>query len=129
MFQREATTGALTIPVTLGPCDGKLLMAVEKPISKVSVTGTDKIARGPQWNGDVRILEANHQPVDAVIPVHVEVFDAEGPLSEFSGYHAAVAGHLAVMLDIASNDQQGVWEVRIHELASGRRHSFFFPVR
>ena len=128
-FQREKTTGALTIPITLGPCEGKLLMAVEKPISKASVTGADEITREAQWTGIVQILDADDQPVNAVIPVHVEVFDAEGRLSEFSGYHAAVEGHLAVTLDIASNDQQGVWEVRIHELASGQRARHFFRVR
>jgi len=93
------------------------------------VTGADEITRGAQWTGDMQILDANDQPVNAVIPVHVEVFDAEGRLSEFSGYHAAIEGHLTVTLDIASNDQQGVWEVRVHELASGQRSQKFFRVK
>jgi hypothetical protein len=128
-FQHDSATGDLIIPVTLSPCDGKLLMAVEKPISKASVTGADEITRGAQWTGDMQILDANDQPVNAVIPVHVEVFDAEGRLSEFSGYHAAVEGHLTVTLDIASNDQQGVWEMRVRELASGQRSQKFFRVK
>jgi hypothetical protein len=128
-FQHDSATGDLIIPVTLGSCDGKLLMAVEKPISKASVTGADEITRGAQWTGDVQILDANNQPVNAVIPVHVEVFDAEGRLSEFSGYHAVIEGHLAVTLDIASNDQQGIWEVRVHELASGQLARHFFRVK
>ena len=128
-FQRDEKTGALTIPVTLGPCDGKLLMAVEKPISKASVTGADEISRGAQWTGEVQILDSDEKPVNAVIPVHVEVFDAEGRLSEFSGYHTAIEGRLTVTLDIASNDQQGVWEMRVHELASGQRAQHFFRVK
>ena len=64
-----------------------------------------------------------------MIPVHVEVFDAEGRLSEFSGYHAAIEGGLTVTLDIASNDQPGVWEVRAQELASGQRAQHFFRVK
>lgn len=128
-FQRDETTGALTIPVTLGPCDGKLLMAVEKPISKASVTGADEITRGAQWTGNVQILDSDEKPVHAVIPVHVEVFDAEGRLSEFSGHYAAPEGRLSVKLDIASNDQQGVWEMRVHELASGQRAQHFFRVK
>ena len=128
-FQRDEKTGALTIPVTLGPCDGKLLMAVEKPISKASVTGADEINRGAQWTGSVQILDSDEKSVNAVIPVHVEVFDAEGRPSEFSGYHAAIEGRLTVTLDIASNDQQGVWEVRVQELASGQRAQYFFRVK
>jgi hypothetical protein len=104
-------------------------MAVEKPISTASVTGAHEIARGAQWTGEVQILDADKQPVNAVIPVHVEVFDAEGRLSEFSGYHATIEGRLTVTLDIASNDQQGVWEMRVHELASGQRAQHFFRVK
>jgi hypothetical protein len=128
-FQRDSATGDLIIPVTLGPCDGRLLMAVEKPISKASVTGAEEIARGAQWTGNVQILDSDEKLVNAVIPVHVEVFDAEGRLSEFSGYCAAIEGRLSVTLDIASNDQQGIWEVRVHELASGQRAQHFFRVK
>jgi hypothetical protein len=64
-----------------------------------------------------------------VIPIYIEVFDAEGRPSEFSGYHAAIEGRLSVTLDIASNDQQGVWEMRVQELASGQRAQHFFRVK
>jgi hypothetical protein len=128
-FKHDPATGDLIIPVTLGPCDGKLLMAVEKPISKASVTGAEEITRGAKWTGDMQILDANEQLVNAVIPVHVEVFDAEGRLSELSGHYAAIEGRLSVTLDIASNDQQGVWEMRVHELASGQRSQKFFRVK
>jgi hypothetical protein len=125
-FQRDATTGTLKIPVPLGPCDGKLLMAVEKPIAAVSVSGPENVARGTMWSGSVQILDSSKQTLDAVIPLEVQIFDADGRLAEFSGFHAASDGTLSIALDVATNDQPGIWELRVHELASGLRKSLYF---
>ncbi len=126
-FQRDAA-GSLRIPVTLGPCDGRLLMAVPKPIAGLSVTGPDQVARGQSWTGRIAVQDADGKPLDAIIPLQVEIVDSDGRPSEFSGHYAAVKGTLELPLDIAANDQTGTWEVRVHELASGQHASKFFRV-
>lgn len=126
-FQRDAA-GLLQIPLTLGPCDVRLLMAVPKPIAGLSVTGPDQVVRGQSWTGRITVQDADSQPLDAVIPLQVEIFDSEGQLSEFSGHYAATKGTLELPLDLATNDQPGVWEVRVLELASGQNASKFFRV-
>ncbi len=126
-FQRDAA-GSLRIPVTLGPCDGRLLMALPKPITGLSVTGPDQVARSESWTGRIAVQNADSQTIDAVIPLQVEILDSDGRLSEFSGHYAAVQGTLNLPLEIAANDQPGVWEVRVHELASGQCVSKFFRV-
>ena len=128
-IQRANGLQSLTIPVTLGPCDGWLLMAVPKPIAIVSITGPDHGQRGETWTGEIRVLDADGKPLDAVIPLSVEIFDGDGRLAEFSGYYAAVHGALKLSLDIAANDQPGAWEIRVQELASGQRQSSYFQVR
>lgn len=119
---------SLTIPVTLGPCDGRLLMAVQKPIAKVNISGADHAQCGAPWTGEVQVIDADGKPLDAVIPLHIEIFDGDGRLAEFSGYEATVKGKYPLSLDIAENDQPGTWEVRVQEFASGRRHSLFIRV-
>jgi hypothetical protein len=126
-FQHEDAQ-TLAIPVTLGPCDGKLLMAVQQPIAGLSVSGPERATRGQPWTGQVRVLDDGGKPVDAVIPLQVEVFDGDGRIAEFSGHYGAVGGTLELKLDIAANDEPGTWEVRVRELASGRRESRFFRV-
>ena len=126
-FQRDAA-GSLRIPMTLGPCDGRLLMAVPKPIAGLSVAGPEEVARGQSWTGQIAVQDADGKPLDAIMPLHVEIVDSEGRPAEFSGYYAAVKGTLELPLDIAANDQPGVWEVRVHELASGQSASKFFRV-
>lgn len=127
-IQRAKGAKTLTIPVLLGPCDGKLLMAVPKPIAGVSITGPDHTQRGKSWTGEICVVDADGKPLDAVIPLHVEIFDGDGRAAEFSGHYAAVTGTLKMSLDIATNDQPGAWEIRVQELASGQRQSLYFQV-
>ena len=68
----------------------------------------------------IDIVDALGDPLNAVVPLAVNVWDAEGRAAEFSGHYAAVAGSLEIHLDIAPNDPAGVWQVEAHELASGR---------
>ncbi|MFN8705362.1 MAG: hypothetical protein ACK50J_01675, partial [Planctomyces sp.] len=77
---------------------------------------------------DLRVVDADDEPIDAVSPLYVEIFDADGRPAEFSGHYAAVHGTLKLSLDIAANDQPGAWEIRVQELASGQRQSLYFQV-
>ena len=70
-------------------------------------------------------VNANGNPVDAVVPVRVRIFDPAGIEAEFSGHHAAVSGKLDLTLDFAGNDREGVWEIQLEELASGKRAKAF----
>jgi uncharacterized protein YfaS (alpha-2-macroglobulin family) len=58
--------------------------------------------------------------MDAILPVKVDILDPDGRPAEFNGFYGAADGILAITLDIAPNDVQGTWEVRVKELASGQ---------
>ena len=55
----------------------------------------------------------------AIVPVRVDVRDANGKPAEGSGWYAAENGLFSLDLNIASNDDPGTWEIRVRELASG----------
>lgn len=118
----------VVVPTTLGPCDGRVLMTLPQPIAAVSIDGTAEVARGKPWTGRISINDATGKPVDAVIPLHIEVRDGDGRLAEFSGYYGAAHGVLELKLDIASNDAVGRWEIRVRDLASGLRRLHFVRV-
>lgn len=118
----------VVVPLTLGPCDGRVLMTLPQPIAAVSIDGAAEVARGKQWTGRISISDATGMPIDAVIPLHVEVRDGDGRLAEFSGYYGAAKGTLDLKLDIAANDAVGQWEIRVRDLASGQRRSHFVRV-
>jgi hypothetical protein len=71
--------------------------------------------------------DAGH-PLDAVVPVEVQVLDPAGRPAEYSGWYGARDGRLEVRLDVASNDTPGLWRLQAHELASGRRAETYLRV-
>lgn len=128
-FQRVPAENAIVFPVSLGPSDGRLLMALDRPIAQVTIVGPDEQSRGERWSGKLQVLDDAGQVVDAVVPLRVDILDADGRLAEYSGYYGAAAGTLDLGLDVAVNDRPGVWEVRVTELASGLQTSKFVRVR
>jgi hypothetical protein len=118
----------LLIPVALGPCEGRVLMITERPISQLNITGADSVARGGKLSLTLTVADDAGQAVDAVIPVHVEIQDAASQVAEFTGYYGAADGQMQIELDIASNDVPGMWTVHATELASGREAAKYFRV-
>ena len=68
-------------------------------------------------------------PIDAVIPVQVEIIDPEGIHGEFSGFYGAAGGQLTIPITFAPNDRTGVWEVRVTELASRKSGAGYVRLR
>jgi hypothetical protein len=127
-FERVPTENAMVFPVQLGPCDGRLLMAVERPIAQVTIVGPEEQSRGKRWSGKIKVIDDAGQVVDAVVPLRVDIHDADGRLAEYSGHYGAAGGSLDLNLDLATNDRPGVWEVRVTELASGQQMSKYVRV-
>ena len=67
---------------------------------------------------EVRDNESN--PIDAVVPVEVRITDPEGVEIERSGHYGAKSGVIEFALDIAPNDQTGLWQIQAREGASGK---------
>lgn len=112
--------GKLALDVHLGPCEGGLYMITRRAIDRVRVDAPEVVGRGQQAACTIEVQDAEGQPLDAVVPVIVEIRDAEGRLAEFSGSYAAIGGKLTIALDIAPNDPMGIWQIEVRELASGR---------
>jgi len=115
--------------VHLGPCDGGLFLIVPKPIHAATLSGPEQVDRGAKVVCQLKIVDAENKPIEAVIPVRLTIRDAETRVAEHSGYHAAVNGELAVTIDVAANDPVGIWQVEARELASGRTAIHEFRVR
>jgi len=114
-----ARDGALTIDAHVEPCDGRLFMVVDRPIAGLTIAAPDRVGRGATASLSVTVADAAGQPIDAVVPVRLDILDPDGRPAEFSGYYGAKDGRLEVACDLAPNDTPGTWEIRATELASG----------
>ena len=125
-FRKE--NGRLVTDVMMGPCDGRLIMVTSRAIDHLTVNIPDKAVRGDQKNIDIEVRDIQEKTIDAIIPVEVQIRDSEGRILEKSGYWAAINGKLNIVIDIAPNDYEGIWQIRVKELASGKSVDAYFRV-
>ncbi|MBK8093447.1 MAG: LamG domain-containing protein [Verrucomicrobiaceae bacterium] len=105
--------------VDLGPGDGKIFVVLPKPLLGLKLDLPENATAGQKAAMKLQITSTGDAPLRAVIPVKIAIRDANGVLTEGSGYYAAVNGVVDLSLDLAPNDDSGTWEVRVKELASG----------
>lgn len=118
--------GALAFPVELAPGGGAIYLVTETAIAGIAVAGPDEARRGEAFQLQIAVTAEDGTPVDAVVPVELDVRDPDGRRAEFSGYYGAAGGELAVSITPAPNDTVGVWTVEARERASGRRGRQFY---
>lgn len=106
--------------VLLGPCDGAVYLVTPRPIQNCRITAPDSVPPGGTARCTIEVLDDRGQPVEAVVPLRVNIYDAETRLAEFSGYYAAKVGKAELAIQIAPNDPPGTWQIDVRELASGR---------
>jgi len=74
------------------------------------------------------VVDKNGRPLDAVVPLRVDIRDPSGRDAERTGYYGAKDGRLELKLDLATNDSPGVWQIRARELASGQTATSYLRV-
>ena len=117
----EAVPNGVAFEADFGPGDGAVFMVTDQRIDHVEVSGPGQAGPGAQAELSIRIVDADRDPIEAVIPAQVDILDPKNRLAEYSGYYGAPNGLLSLRLDIAPNDQVGTWTIRVTELASGQR--------
>ncbi len=117
----ERRAGGSTFALGLPPGGGRLLMRTSTPIDDVTIAAPARARAGTAVHCDINVRTADGSPIDAVIPVHVDIRDADGRGAEFSGHYGVSPRGLRLQLDLATNDGRGVWTIEVRELASGRR--------
>lgn len=111
-------TDPARLEVAIGPCDGRLYMTLPRPIAGVAITAPTAAQPGETIPVAISVNDPAGKAIPAVIPLLVEIRDSNGRLVEGSGYRATEDGLLRINLDLAKNEDPGMWEISIRELAS-----------
>lgn len=112
--------GGLSFDVALAPGEGRVYLLVPRRIASVTIDATAEVRRKDRAEIRVRVTDASGRCPEAIVPLRLDIRDAGGRASEFSGHYGAANGEARVALDIAPNDAPGPWSIRVTELASGR---------
>jgi len=129
ILDAKVQDGRLSVARAFGPCDGCVLMVTERAINAVRVDVAQEARLGGRLSCTVSVVDREGKPIDAVVPLQVEILDPAGAQAEWSGYYGAERGQLALTLDLAPNDRHGLWQIRVRELASRRCATVYFRVK
>jgi hypothetical protein len=116
---KRGDDGNMSWPVELGPCDGKIFLVMPKPLLGIQLDVPENATLSNTAKVSARITTTQETPTKLVIPVRVDIRDANGNSAEGSGFYAAENGIVELSLNLAPNEDPGTWEIRVKELASG----------
>jgi hypothetical protein len=122
------TASQVTWKADLGPCDGKLYLITPKPLLGLQLEAPTTAKRGNPVKLDLRVTTTSSALINAVIPISLQIKDANGTFAEGSGHYAADKGQLTVTLDLPPNEDPGTWEITACELASRMTTTHFLKV-
>jgi len=122
------TTHGLEFKADFGPGGGRLFMITPGKVANVHVAAPPKAKLGGHLKAVVSVTDGEGSPVNAVVPVRVEILDSRGRPAEFSGYYGAKDGRVSLKLELAPNDAPGTWTIKATELASGLSGAHTFQV-
>jgi hypothetical protein len=111
--------GQVSWPVNLGPGDGRIYLVTPKSLLNLALDVPATATCGNTAQITATITTTDASPLAAILPLEVTVQDANGVRAEGSGYYAAEKGTLTVSLDLAPNEDPGVWQIKVRDLASG----------
>jgi len=120
--------GGLGIDWDFGPGEGRVFMVTERAIESVRITAPEAAAPGESVTITAEVLGDDGEPLDAIMPVRVDLLDPHGRAAEFSGWYGAKDGRVEIAANIAANDVPGLWRIHVEELASGRSADAYLRV-
>jgi len=114
--QDEGNT--VCISASLEPGGGRLWLITKTPITGVTVDVPAECRKDEEVQIKIAVVDADNQPMDAVVPLEIDIQDPDGRSAEPSGYYGARDGSVTIPMTPAPNDVTGVWTIKARELAS-----------
>lgn len=125
---RTANADGPRFDVELEPGGGRIYLITEQPVAGVAVQGPESVGSGETVDLEITVADADGTPLDAIVPMLIDIRDPDGRQAEYSGYYGAKDGVLHVSLALAPNDTPGVWSIRAREGATGKQAWHFLRV-
>ena len=109
--------GSRVLPVDFRTMEGRIFAVLPAAIAKVSLKAPDVVDAGSRMPVEVQVLDAQGKPIDAAIPVEIELIGPSRVIHVFR----STAGDSGCREEFAIgvNDGPGPWTVYVTELLSG----------
>lgn len=111
----------LVFPLTLGPCEGTIIAVLPSAITSVHISMPPQLNAGRKNGIQIAIRDESSLPMIGVVPIQIEIQDANNMSSEYSDYYVANNGSLLFDFVPAVNDAKGLWTIVVTELISHKK--------
>jgi hypothetical protein len=108
--------GRVAVPLTYDTNDGRLLLFLPRKIASVEA---DVAKAGDALSVTMTVRDASGEPVQALLPVEIRVYDAAGRELDGAGYACAKDGVCKLTVRTNLNDAHGAYRVICRDRASG----------
>ena len=108
--------GKVRVPVAFDTCDGRLFAFLRQEIAAVRATAK---RTGDEIAVTMTVADAEGRPVDALLPVEIRVYAADGDEIDGAGYLAAEDGVATARVTVRLDDPAGAFRVVCRDRASG----------
>ena len=111
--------GRIVVPLSFETNDGRMLAFLPQKIESVSLEVPDSIARGENLSVRFRIYDKAGDPVAALLPTEIRVYDARGNEIDGAGWTCSENGVAALEVPLNMDDPDGAYTVWCRDRASG----------
>ncbi len=110
---------SVQVPLDYETNDGRMLLFARRRIASLSMQMPNEVHRGASFEIELRVLDGQGQPVDALLPVDIRVRDSAGRELDGCGAACAVGGSCRMKVQTNLDDAPGGYRIVCRDLASG----------
>ena len=118
-FDRTDDGQSVRVPLEYQTNDGRLLLFLNSAIESVEAAVPGSVQRGDVCRVKFQVLDGKKQPVHALLPVEIRLFDANGTELDGGGFACAENGACTIAFQTNLNDASGAYKVVCKDRASG----------
>jgi hypothetical protein len=107
------------VPVKYSTNDGRLFAFLKKRIASVNVAAPDAVRKGDTLKVTFAALDADGNPVNALLPAEMRLFDAAGREIDGAGWVCLQGGTCTIEFVTNINDADGDYRIVCRDRASG----------
>ena len=111
--------GRVKVPVKYSTNDGRLFAFLKKRIASVNVAAPDAVRKGDTLKVTFAALDADGNPVNALLPAEMRLFDAAGREIDGAGWVCLQGGICTIEFVTNINDADGDYRIVCRDRASG----------
>ncbi len=109
----------VSFPVRFGPGEGGCYLVTRNSLARLHLQIPSQGCRKERLVLKATVADEADVSPDGVIPLEVTLLTPSGEAAEGTGFYAAPGGVLEVPVDLAPNDDLGIWSVQVRNLANG----------